>query len=196
MSRFQQLQRLLGKQVEVEPEEGSMFDTTLDYLGRPNAAIKSGIHAYQQGEPVLDAMSRGFTSPSDQAPTGDQIASKFGESTGIENPMALAALSTLAEMADVPTVGPLSKGAKAMKAVSKVPPSAVKKVPGFAKTGESAAEALQKAKPSEFGKVAVTTDRAQPGLSRQTLQDRVGREDYDKIIKRFPHLRDAMTAPN
>lgn len=201
MDRFQQLQRMIGrtqrdKLQPQEQEEGSILGTVADYLGRPNAAIKSGIHAFQNDQPVLDAISKGFTSHSDQAPTGDQIATKFGESYGVENPMALAGLATIAEMADVPGLSPFSKGSKMMKAVGKVDPSAVKKLPGMAKTGESAADVLKKAPDSQFGKVAVTPDRPQPGISRQTLQDRVGRENYDKIIKRFPHLKNAMTQSN
>lgn len=200
MSRFQQLQNMIGRsqrdRLTPEEEQGSFLESAVDYLGRPNAAIKSGVNAFQQNEPVLDAMYKGLTSPSDQAPSGDQIASKFGESYGIENPMVLAGLSTVAEMADVPGLAPFSKGSKMMRAVGKLDPSAIKKVPGMAKTGESLAEVAKKTPDSEYGRVLVTPDRPQPGISRQTLQDRVGRENYDKIIKRFPHLKNAMTQSN
>jgi len=121
MSDFQNLKSKLNKK---QTEEMSGFDKVVDYLGRPAASMREGVYAAQTDQPIVQAMKRGFMQPSEMAPTGSDMADKFSESTGVENPYALAALATLGDFVDpanyVPMVGPIAKAPKAIKGMKKM----------------------------------------------------------------------------
>lgn len=139
MPRFDNLRSKLGGGSPQE-EEQSLMDQGLDYLGRPGAAFRSGAYAAQTGQPIMEAIKKGFTNPSEQAPTGSDIADKFSEQTGVQNPYALAALATMGEMADpsalIPMVGPMAKIKNAEKLLEEAP-AAAKAIKGMAQ-GERA----------------------------------------------------------
>lgn len=120
--RRQALERLAQKNLEhPTEEEPGMVATALDYLGRPGAATRSAIDAAvsEDGKP-WEAFKQGLQRPTEDSPTGADIADKVGERFDIQNPMALAGLATLADLTDpvsfVPG-GQISKSGKVMKAV-------------------------------------------------------------------------------
>lgn len=153
-------------------------DWVLDKLDRPGRATRAGISAYQNDEDVMDAIGAQLGENPPEAPSGADIADKFGEDYDVENPYALAGIATAADFLD-PTMaipgGQLSKGAKAAKMVGKseTVASLAKKL-GMSEealmafrrgalarkagTGETAAEILKKAPESKYGKVAVVPD--------------------------------------
>ena len=103
-------------------QEPSTFDKVIDYLDRPGAATRSAIQAYQMDEDPIEAFKTGFTSPSEKAPTGADIAETFSEQQNIQNPYALAALATIADVADPTSFVPggvFRKAPKAMKAIGR-----------------------------------------------------------------------------
>lgn len=99
-------------------EKKNIIEKGLDYLGRPNAAFKTGAMAALEGKPILPATYKGLTSSSDEAPTGFDVASKFGDRYDVQNPAALTAMSVGAEMVDLP-YGEISKAAKLEKFLPK-----------------------------------------------------------------------------
>lgn len=109
MSRFNKLKKALGRGAE--------------YLARPNAAIKAATMDYLEDEDLGGALERGYEQlgqESSTAPTGYEIGEKAGEKYDITNPLALTAVSTAAEMADLPYgLGKLSKASRMARGGSK-----------------------------------------------------------------------------
>lgn len=216
MSRFQDLRKKLGGQA---PEEDpSMMDQTLDYLGRPGAAFRSGAHAAQKGEPIWEATKRGFTSPSSEAPTGSDIADEFSRQTGVENPYVLGTLATMGDIADpaamIPMVGPLAKiknaeqilenapeMAQAIKGMGKAE-RAMSKVGDISFPARNAAEAMKIEQALKATKRVPEQATLQVGerapiqmkeslLGRDTLRKTdLTKEELDEVLYDFPILRE------
>lgn len=111
-SRFNRIRQSLGKPIE----------KGLDYLGRPNAAMKSGVMDYVKNDSLSGAL--GFAASqlgmsSDSAPSGYDVAEAIGDKYDIQSPAALTALSVGAEMMDVPGVGMAGKGLRMANKASK-----------------------------------------------------------------------------
>lgn len=104
---------------------GKSANTALDYLGRPNAAIKRGALDFAKSGSISGALGAAgdqLGQPSDEAPSGYEVAEALGQRYDIESPEALTALSVAAEMADVPVLGTATKGLRmAAKGAKKVP---------------------------------------------------------------------------
>lgn len=109
------LQKLMGK-----VSEGTEW--ALDKLDTPSRATRAAIGAYQNDEDVLDAIKGQFSENAPEAPSGIDIAEKFGEDFDIQNPYALGAIATAADVID-PTMlipgGQASKFGKLSKIIGK-----------------------------------------------------------------------------
>jgi len=122
-----------------DQDEMSMGDRAMDLLERPGRATRAGISAMQNDSDPLAAAKMQLMGGSErpEAPTGADIAEKFGEDYDVQNPYALAGLATLADVADpsmlIPgggqagalgkaalAAGAFSKAGKAGKAVSRI----------------------------------------------------------------------------
>lgn len=111
-SRFNRIKQSLGKPIE----------KGLDYLGRPNAAMKSGVMDYVKNDSLSGALGSAASQlgmPSDSAPSGYDVAEAIGSKYDIQSPAALTALSVGAEMMDVPGVGMAGKGLRMANKASK-----------------------------------------------------------------------------
>lgn len=155
--RLKALQKLAGvtdqspvdKLAKIKAER-SFGSKLMDYLNRPGAASRAAIMEGLKGGSALGAFGRQFVSPSDEAPSGQDIAEFVSEKYDIENPYALAGIETAAEFTD-PTMlmpgGVLKKAPAAMKAV-KDAPKAIKTNRALSKVGDvsfpakNAAEAI------------------------------------------------------
>jgi hypothetical protein len=135
MSRFDKIISKLAtdkaSQEKEALEEQGIADKLLDLLDRPGRATRAGISALQNDRDAIEAVRAQFGKNAPEAPTGADIAQKFSDDTGVENPIALGALATLADVVDPSMIVPggqvtklgkgmrmLGKGAKAKKADS------------------------------------------------------------------------------
>ena len=111
-----------------DQDEMSMGERAMDLLERPGRATRAGISAMQNDGDALSAIKTQLMGGDErpEAPTGADIAEKFGEDYDVQNPYALAGLATLADVADpsmlIPgggQAGALGKAALAAGAFSK-----------------------------------------------------------------------------
>lgn len=179
------LERLIRRaQDEEGEEEASMLGKTLDVLDTPGRATRAAIGAYQQDKPVLGAIKEQFSANRPEAPSGEELATRFSDKYDVNNPAVLTALATLAEVADpsmlVPggQVGKLGKIAGMAKGVGKG-----RKVAG--KAVEMGSDTLRAAKGQLQGKTAVIEGTGD-ALSEAAMKGRgqlAGLEDSLKRMK-------------
>lgn len=111
----------------------SVSDKFMEGLDLPGRAMRSGIGAYLQDEPVWEAIKN----PQD-APTGCEIAEMAGEKYDIQNPYALTGIATAADVID--PVGLLPGGL-----ITKIP-KAAKVARGVSALGKGEVQAENTAK--------------------------------------------------
>ena len=118
VSRVEALRRLLQK---MSTKGSEALDTGLDILDRPGRATRAAIGAAQDDKGFSDIMSAAgaqLKEGAPEAPSGADIAERVGEKYDIQNPLALAALATAADVVD-PTIfvpgGQVTKLGKAGK---------------------------------------------------------------------------------
>jgi hypothetical protein len=197
MSEFQNLRSKIKK-------DPSMLEQAMDYAGRPAAAMREGVYAAQTDQPIIEALKRGIMQPSDMAPTGSDIADKFSESTGVENPYALAALATLGDVVDpanaIPMVGPLMKAPKAIKGMKKME-RALSKVGDVEFPAENIAKAMQvEGALKKTGRVPESAvlqlgekapvEMAESIIGPGTKSIRMPKAEMDAALEQFPVIRE------
>ncbi len=97
------LQSLLKKAAA----KGSVaLDAGLEALDKPGRAMRAGIGAYQDDEDVMGAIKSQFNDDAPEAPSGADLAEKFGDKYDVQSPAALAALATAADFVDPTMVIP------------------------------------------------------------------------------------------
>ena len=107
---------------EIPKEEPSMLEKAGDYLDRPASVVRQGIHSAmsEDGNALEDMIAQARRSSS-EAPTGADIADRASEKFDIQNPYALGAIATAADLADPTMLIPGGQGAKVMNAAGKFP---------------------------------------------------------------------------
>ena len=200
------LRKLVGDKADQEEGFGSKL---MDALDRPGRATRAAIGAFQQDQPIMPAIKEQFGANPPDAPTGYQLAEHVQDKYDIQNPVALAAMATAADVAD-PTMfipgGQVTKLGK-MGVLSKM-----------AGKGQSAAEVLrdmQKMPKGKYGRVAVkptAADRVADemaekgrklGMERGTLPSPAQRQadmikqnadpsDIEKLLQQYPQLREVL----
>lgn len=167
LAKEQGEQGVLSQKDVDQNQDSSFFDKLMGYLEVPGRATRAGIGALQDDRGVLDAIRGQIGTPTEKAPSGFDIASKVGEDYGIENPYALTAIATAADVLD-PTIaipgGMPGKLAAAGMIGTRVGPKAAAAAKGMYKVGDisfparSSAEAMQIAKAlKQQSKVSGTT---------------------------------------
>lgn len=123
------LRRLLSK-VASKGMQG--LQEGVDVLDTPGRATRSALGALQGDESALDAFAAQFAEDRPDAPSGADIAERFGEDFDVQSPAALAAIATAADVID-PTMmlpgGMMGKAATKLGVINKA-----------AKTGDTAAD--------------------------------------------------------
>lgn len=191
------------------PQEQTTLQKALDYLGRPAAVARAGTQSYLNDEDYLKAMSEQLHKPSEQAPSGADIAETVGKKADIQNPYALGTLATLADvgldpLAFIPgekIAGLAPKAMRALRGVEKATPL-ITKLPGEATTTARALETAIK-NPKQYGSVIVAGGKdARPAFkvgipeSSMSVVDtpmaaampapQMTREEIENIIRQFP----------
>lgn len=127
-------------------DAGSGTGWLLDKLDRPGRATRAAIGAYQEGSPILEAARAQLGANPPEAPSGADIAERVGQDYDIQSPAALAAIATLADVAD-PTMFVPGGQATKLGTLAKVAGKGGKAAQG-AKKAESFAEGLKRIKDS------------------------------------------------
>ena len=189
----------------------STFEKIRQALERPGAAARGGIGALQEDvtDPTAayEAAKQAFQSP-ETAPTGYDIAERFGESANIENPYILGALATIAETADptslVPMVGPMAKLPKALKATNVLESGikgmgrgerALSKVGDIQFPARSTAEAMKIEEAlKQAGRVPEKSmlqvgERAPIEMREALTSPKLSKEELGEVVEQFPSLR-------
>ena len=134
--RLKVLENLAAKAGAANSDELGTFDKLLQYADTPGRMTRAGIGALQDGTDPLFAIKGQVGLPNQEAPSGFDIASKLGEQYDIENPYALAAIATGADVLDPTMLIPGSAMGKiaspAAKMVAKGSSSAKKLIGGVA----------------------------------------------------------------
>lgn len=130
MSNFKQM---VLRKLASDLGEGS--DKLFDAIDRPGRATRAGISALQQDKPVFEAIKRQFGANPPEAPSGADIAERFGQDYDIQNPAVLGSVATAADFFD-PTM--LIPGAQVGKL------GAIARMAKGAKKGENIAEAVKR----------------------------------------------------
>lgn len=173
----QVLSRLMrGETPQIEAQEDSMGEKVMKALEMPGRATRAAIGAYQQDEPILDAAKAQFSFDAPDAPSGADLAEHVQDKYDIESPAALAAMATAADVIDPTMLIPGGQITKAGKL------GALMKMAG---KGDTAADILKKAKPSQFGKVAIVPSKADLEMEamKRAAQQRVAMQEAAKKKK-------------
>lgn len=213
--KVEALRRLAGYKAreKMNPEEENkqtatnMLDRILDYADRPAAAARSAVGAFQEGQDMSDAFMEQLGKPSSEAPTGADIAEKFGESQNIKNPYALGAIATVADVALDPLNlvpgGSARHGMKAAKGIKGMGKgervlSKVGDIEFPARNQAEAmkvADALKKQKRVPEGSVLTTGERVPVETKEALLRKRplrkadLPQKEIEDVLEQFPNLR-------
>jgi len=122
-------------------EQMGWFEKTLEHLDTPGRMTRAGIGALQGDGDVLDAIRGQVGVGGPEAPSGFDIASKFGDQYGIENPYALTAIATAADVLDPTMLIPGGQTTKIAPMAAKI----AKKISKVAETAETLAKGMYKA---------------------------------------------------
>lgn len=188
--------RLLRQLAE---KAGVGFEGFADTVGRPGAATRAAIRAYQEGRDVSQAIREQFGENPPEAPSGAEIAEAFGERYDVENPAVLGTIATAADMADplmfVPggQVGRLGAHAGKLGAVAKRLPGpfsrgigkGVKFVDDMPQGGSGAVRVVDDV-PTNLGSVKVLDDTPKGGgqVASDELKKSVSLPEYKKGMER------------
>jgi hypothetical protein len=136
--------------------EGS--EEFFDALDRPGRATRAAISAIQEDKPVFEAIKRQFGANPPEAPSGADIAERFGEDYDIQNPAVLGSIATAADFVDPTMLIPGGQVGRLGAQVGKLG-AVAKKLPGpFARGVGKGVKVVDDMPQGSYGSVKVVDD--------------------------------------